>query len=170
MTAPDTLGFLVEAPLPSEENAANFGVPEHAWSIFQGISRPRSRGRISLTGPDADDPVRIDAAALSDPEDLRAALAGIELAREIGNSRAMASFARREVMPGPLPRAELEEFARNGAGTYRHQSCTSRRPDRPRPRSLSPAGETDAVGEDHAGSAQDSRRAPRRPAHGRTEI
>lgn len=126
MTAPDTLGFLVEAPLPSEENAAKFGVPEHAWSIFQGISRPRSRGRISLTGPDADDPVRIDAAALSDPEDLRAALAGIELAREIGNSRAMAPFARREVMPGPLPRAELEEFVRNGAGTYRHQSCTAK--------------------------------------------
>jgi choline dehydrogenase len=126
MTTPDTLGFLVEAPLPSEENAARFGVPEHAWSIFQGISRPHSRGRITLTGPNPGDPVRIEAAALSDPEDLRAAVAGIELAREIGNSRAMRPFARREVMPGPLPRAELEDFVRNGAGTYRHQSCTAK--------------------------------------------
>jgi len=126
LATPDTLGFLVEAPLPSEENAARFGVPEHAWSIFQGISRPHSRGRITLTGPDPDDPVRIDAAALSDSEDLRAAVAGIELAREIGNSPPMRPFVRREVMPGPLPRAELEDYVRSGAGTYRHQSCTAK--------------------------------------------
>src|SRR6202000_714174 len=51
---------------------------------------------------------------------------GLELAREIGNSSAMRPFTRREVMPGPLPRAELEDYVRNGAGTYRHQSCTAK--------------------------------------------
>jgi choline dehydrogenase len=29
-------------------------------------------------------------------------------------------------MPGPLPRAELEDYVRSGAGTYRHQSCTAK--------------------------------------------
>jgi choline dehydrogenase len=69
--------------------------------------------------------VRIEANLLSHPDDIRAALAGVELCRDIGNSRALRSFARREVMPGNLKGLELQNFIRNGAISYWHQSGTA---------------------------------------------
>ena len=53
------------------------------------------------------DAVRIEANHLSDPDDLKTAIAWVELCCEIGNSTALRPFAKREVMPGTLPRAEL---------------------------------------------------------------
>ena len=91
-----------------------------------GGCRPaESRGRVYLSGPNPADPVRIDANLLSHPDDVRAALAGVELCREVGNARALRSFARREVMPGSLKGLELQNFIRNGAITYWHQSGTA---------------------------------------------
>jgi choline dehydrogenase len=48
------------------------------------------------------------------------------LAREIGNSVALRPFTGREVAPGPLSVAELEQFFRNGLGTHWHQSSTAK--------------------------------------------
>jgi choline dehydrogenase len=69
--------------------------------------------------------VRIEANLLSHPDDIRAARAGVELCREVGNSHALRSFARREVMPGNLKGLELHTFIRNGAISYWHQSGTA---------------------------------------------
>jgi choline dehydrogenase len=55
-----------------------------------------------------------------------APLGGVELCREIGNSQALRSFARREVMPGNLKGFELRNFIRDGAISYWHQSGTAR--------------------------------------------
>ena len=41
-------------------------------------------------------------------------MACVELRREIGNSAALRPFAKREVMPGHLNRADLENFATGG--------------------------------------------------------
>jgi choline dehydrogenase len=81
---------------------------------------------VYLSGPDPDDPMRIEANLLSHPDDIKAALAGVELCREIGNSRALRPFARREVMPGNLKGPELQNFIRDGAVSYWHQSGTTR--------------------------------------------
>src|SRR5260370_27713441 len=94
--------------------------------MFAGVVRPKSRGRVYLSGPDPDDPVRIEANLLSHPDDVNAALACVELCREIGNSRALRPFARREVMPGNLKRPEFQNFIRDGAVRYCHQSGTAR--------------------------------------------
>jgi choline dehydrogenase len=59
------------------------------------VVRPKSRGRIRLTGPDPTDPVQIEAKMLSHPDDLKAALAGVELCREIGNSAPLPPYAKR---------------------------------------------------------------------------
>ena len=56
----------------------------------------------------------------------KAANAGVELCREIGNSAARHPFAKREVMPGNLKGAELERFVRDAALSYRHQTCTAK--------------------------------------------
>jgi choline dehydrogenase len=91
-----------------------------------GVVRPQSRGRIRLTGPDPTDPVQIEANMLSHPDDLKAAIAGVQLCREIGNSAALRPFAKREVMPGNVKGAELERFMRDAASTYWHQTCTAK--------------------------------------------
>jgi choline dehydrogenase-like flavoprotein len=57
-----------------------------AGHCSRGVVRPQSRGHICLTGPDPCDPVQIQANMLSHPDDLKAAIASVELCREIGNS------------------------------------------------------------------------------------
>ena len=79
-----------------------------------------------MSGPDPGAPMRIEANLLSHPDDVKAALAGVELCREVGNSQALRSFARREVMPGNLKGSELQNFIRNAAISYWHQSSTAR--------------------------------------------
>ena len=63
---------------------------------------------------------------MSDPDDVKAAIAGVELCREIGNSPALGPFVKREVMPGSLTGAELERYVRDAAVSYWHQTCTAK--------------------------------------------
>jgi choline dehydrogenase len=123
---PDLQACQAEFPLSSAESAAKFELPEFGWTWSGAVVRPKSRGHISLTGPDPTDPVQIQANMLSHPDDLKAAIAGVELCREIGNSAALRPFAKREVMPGNLTGAELERFVRDAASSYWHQSCTAK--------------------------------------------
>jgi choline dehydrogenase len=88
--------------------------------------RPKSRGHICLTGPAPNDPVQIQPSMLSHPDDLKAAIAAVQLCREIGNSAALRPFTKREAMPGNLKGAELEEFIRDAAATFWHQSGTAK--------------------------------------------
>ena len=94
--------------------------------MFGGVVRPKSRGHIRLTGPSPTDPVQIDANMLSHPGDLNAAVACVELCREIGNSAPLRGFVNREVMPGNLKGAERERFVRDAASSYWHQTCTAK--------------------------------------------
>jgi choline dehydrogenase len=48
------------------------------------------------------------------------------MAREIGNSSSLRPFTGREVAPGPISGAQLEQFLRNGLGTHWHQSGTAK--------------------------------------------
>jgi choline dehydrogenase len=57
---------------------------------------------------------------------MKAAIAGVELCREIGNSAPLRPYTKREVMPGNLKGAALEQFIRDAASTYHHQTCTAK--------------------------------------------
>jgi choline dehydrogenase-like flavoprotein len=70
--------------------------------------------------------ISFDANFLSDPDDLKAAITCVELCREIGNSAPLRPFTKREVMPGNLKGAELENFVRNVVESYFHQTCTAK--------------------------------------------
>jgi choline dehydrogenase len=48
------------------------------------------------------------------------------MAREIGNSSPLQPFTGREVAPGSMSVAELEQFFRDGLGTHWHQSGTAK--------------------------------------------
>jgi choline dehydrogenase len=100
LDTPDLQTCQVEVPLSSAENAARFILPAAGWTLFGGIVRPKCRGRIRLTGRNPRDPVQIETNFLCHPDDLKAAIASVELCREIGNSAALRPFTKREVMPG----------------------------------------------------------------------
>ncbi len=125
LDAPDLLFCQAEFPVPSAETAAR-GTPAHGWTMFAGLAHPASRGRVRLRGADPLAPVAIDANMLSHPDDVRAAVACIELCRELGNAQAFQPLVRGEAMPGDLKGEALEQYARDAAVTYWHQSCTAK--------------------------------------------
>lgn len=122
---PDMFHCQVEFPVPSADTA-HLGVPAHGWTMFAGLAHPKSRGTVRLSGPDVTDPVLIDANTLSHPDDLKAAFSNIELCRDLGNSSVFEKLVKREAIPGKLDRSEMENFVRNAAVTYWHQSCTAK--------------------------------------------
>jgi len=126
---PDLQPMLEETAFGSEITGPRHGLPSdpsRAFTLAPGLIRPESRGRVVLTGPRPEDPVRIEANFLSAEADVRALLTCLALCREIGNSDALRPFVRRELMPGPLGAAEMETFLREAAGTYFHETCTAK--------------------------------------------
>ena len=125
LDAPNFYTYSHQGPDATPENAARFKPPVASWSLAVGM-RPKSRGSIHLSGSDPDDPVKIEANYLADPEDLKDLSDGLSMAREIGNSLALRPFTGREVVPGSINGAELERFFRDGLGTFWHQSGTAK--------------------------------------------
>ena len=126
LDTPDLQTCQAEVPLCSAETAAKFSPPHGSWTLLGGLVRPKSRGQIRLTGTNFNDPVRIEANMLSHPDDLKAAIACVELCRAVGNATPLSRYTRREVMPGALKGPELEDFVRDAAITYHHQTCTAK--------------------------------------------
>jgi len=126
LDTPDLQTCQGELPFSTAETTAKFNPPAASWTLFGGVVRPKSRGQIRLTGPNPDDPVQIEANTLSHPDDLKAAIACVEVCREIGNSTPLRPFTKREVMPGNLRGAALEDFVRDATATYFHQTCTAK--------------------------------------------
>jgi choline dehydrogenase len=116
----------IEVPFCSAETAARFNPPAASWTLYGSVVRPKSRGRIRLTGPGPQDPVQIEANMLSHPDDLKAAIACVELCREIGNSAPLRPYTKREILPGNLKETALEQFIRDEVNTYHHQTCTAK--------------------------------------------
>ena len=85
--------------------------------MYGSVVRPKSRGQIRLTGPNPDDPIQIESNTLSHPDGMKAAVACVELCREVGNSTPLRPYTKREVMPGALKGVELEDFIRDAAAT-----------------------------------------------------
>ncbi|GBD50202.1 GMC family oxidoreductase [Methylopila sp. Yamaguchi] len=125
LDSPDLLFCQVEFPVPSERTAAR-GAPAHGWTMFAGLARPGSRGRVRLTAADPGTPITIDPNALSDPADLDTALRCVDLCRELGAAQAFKPFVKGEALPGRLGGEAMKQFVRESAVTYWHQSCTAK--------------------------------------------
>ncbi|WP_081780624.1 GMC family oxidoreductase [Sulfitobacter sp. 20_GPM-1509m] len=125
LTQPDILQCQLEFPVPSPEET-QLETPEHGWTMFAGLAQPKSRGRIRLSGPGVNDPMIIEPNTLSDPEDMAAALAAVNLCREVGNDAAFRSLVQNETAPGARDEAGMIDFIRKSGVTYWHQSCTAK--------------------------------------------
>lgn len=129
LPTPDLQPMLEECAFGNELTRLRYPLPTNpaaAWTLAPGLVRPESRGHIELTGNRPQDRVAVHANFLKDGRDVVALLRAVELCREIGNSPLLREFARRELMPGPLDAAELEQWLRRASGTYFHQTGTAK--------------------------------------------
>jgi choline dehydrogenase len=126
LDSPNIYAYSRRGAWVSPENVKRFGEPpKDVWSMVVGM-RPASRGSVRLTGADSSDPVKVDAAYLESPDDLKSLVEGLKTVRAIGNAPALAAFRGQESVPGSLTGSDIEEFFRNGLNTFWHQSCTAK--------------------------------------------
>ena len=119
LPSPDIQPVFIEFPFATPENAG--GLPNaNCYAIVPSVVRVASRGAVRLTSSNPDALPEIDSNYLECDADVNALVVGIELCREMGASAAFDDFRKREVMPGPLARADMIRFIRNGATTYFH--------------------------------------------------
>src|ERR1700687_2265300 len=59
LDTPDLQTCQGEVPFCSAETAAQFSPPAGSWTLFAGLARPKSRGRIRLTGANPGDTIEI---------------------------------------------------------------------------------------------------------------
>jgi choline dehydrogenase len=129
LATPDLQPVLEERAFGSDLASRQYALPADpaaAWTLAPGLVRPESRGHIALTGNRPGDRVAVHANFLADRRDVAALMHAVQLCREIGNSPALRRFARRELMPGPLNAADMEQWLRGASGTYFHQTCTAK--------------------------------------------
>jgi choline dehydrogenase len=110
----------------SAEDAAKLGLPVSGWTLLGNVVQPKSRGHVRLTGSDPADPVHIEANLLSDPDDRKAALECVKLCRELGSFDVLRPFLKREILPGKLKRTTLEDYIRDAAMSFWHQTSTAK--------------------------------------------
>jgi choline oxidase len=101
-----------------------------AFTIAADILHSKAEGRVWLRSPDPSAPPVIDPRYFTDPEgwDEKIMLAGMKLARKIGEQPALQSWIKRESDPGPEIQTDedLAEYARKTAYTAYHPSGTCR--------------------------------------------
>lgn len=100
-----------------------YGVTLHVCDLL-----PKSRGRITLTGPDPLAPARIEANYLSHPDDIQVMLDGLKIARRIMAAPSLAAQLTSEVLPGAAVTSdeELVSDIRARAETIYHPVGTCR--------------------------------------------
>lgn len=122
----DTQPIFFNVPMYTNSAEPPMEGPDSGFSLLAGIVRPKSRGALTLAGPNPGDGVNIDLAAYAEPEDLRAMLFSLKQCREIAGQEALQAWGAREIHPGPAVASdeELIEYIRRTTTTYHHQVGT----------------------------------------------
>ena len=128
-STPDRLDCDIQISFAKEPHFApesNDGVPR--FTIIPGITRPRSRGTVCLTGADPDAPLEIDPCYFSDPDDMAAMIRAVRLSREIAEQEALAGWNAGEHFPGAAicEDAEIAAYVARDVSTWFHPVGTCR--------------------------------------------
>ena len=113
---------LEQLPAVTPETSARFGAPpEDAFTIAPALVQPTSRGSVRLASNNFQDAAIIDGNYLGNDRDFAAIVRAIEVARELGNQRALDSVREVELIPGPKATAsDLQELARCASASFGH--------------------------------------------------
>jgi choline dehydrogenase len=119
------LFFLMTLPPDYPEAGATH---RHGITFTAYINRPLSRGEVTLASADPLDRPIINPNYLSDPDDVRCAVAGVRWNLKILYSKAFDDIRGEEVAPGAHRRSdeEIESFVRRTASTTWHPAGTSK--------------------------------------------
>ena len=95
------------------------------------IVQPRSVGSLTLRSASPHDAPVLQPNYLTHGDDIATFITGIEMARALAGTSALADFVKTEIAPGPgvTRRADLVEFIRENAGTLWHPVGTCRMGD-----------------------------------------
>ncbi|MGK5730256.1 GMC family oxidoreductase [Streptomyces sp. URMC 124] len=119
--APDVqLSF---APMKDLNNGSALG---HGFTIGPGVTRPRSRGSLTLASADPTAHPLIDPRYLSDPHDVDTLVEGVRIARDIAATAPLSDVAAGGPLGPSATRRELEDFVRAHAQTQFHPVGTCR--------------------------------------------
>lgn len=133
LSAPDLLFHFIPQLREKYAGQVRFGGVGHGFKISPNVTRPRSRGWLGLGSANPDDKLRIELNYLSDEDghDERTLLRGLRLARELGATRALSSWSKREMLPGPdkVADADLIAYMRRNCETVYHPAGTCRMGD-----------------------------------------
>jgi pyridoxine 4-oxidase len=99
-----------------------------AYTILSGVTRPTSRGRITLRGPGLGDTASIDPAYLSTEHDRTLMRRALDLSRRLGRQRPLDDWRASEIYPDPEARsdADLDAFLQRAVMTHHHPVGTCR--------------------------------------------
>jgi choline dehydrogenase len=114
---------------PATRPKPNFPLPVgHGYAISPVCLYPKSRGRITLQGPDPHLAPLIDPQLLSVAEDIQPLIRAIKLARRILAAANFSRYRATEVAPGLPVQADedIADFIRSTAYTVHHQVGTCR--------------------------------------------
>jgi choline dehydrogenase len=102
--------------------------PDSGYSILFSYMAPRSRGSVCLGGGDPEAPPLIDPNYLGDEHDVRAMLAGLDIARQIGQAGALGPWRGEEAHPGPAvtDADAARDYLRKSLLPYHHYVGTCR--------------------------------------------
>ena len=118
---PDTQPLYFSVPMYNEDMEG----PANAFTLMGGLVRPASRGELTLTGPEDDDPIALDLGVLSVQSDMDALVASVKESREVGRQEALAEWGPVEIYPGAdVSDDALEDYVRSSVVTYHHQVGT----------------------------------------------
>lgn len=96
------------------------------FGIHIDVSRPRSRGSVTLASADPTVKPDIRFNYLSEPDDMQQLVEGLQKARDLVSQRAFDAFRDIEIEPGPdvQTRSEIEDWIRRNVGTDFHPCGT----------------------------------------------
>ncbi|MFN8664619.1 MAG: GMC family oxidoreductase N-terminal domain-containing protein [Thermomicrobiales bacterium] len=105
---------------------ANDGLPR--YTIIPGITKPKSRGTVRLTGSDLDAPLAIDPNYFDDPADMACMIRAVRLSREIGAQSALEEWNGGEFFPGVDTESDeaIDGYVRRDVSTWFHPVGTCR--------------------------------------------
>ncbi|MFJ9365168.1 GMC family oxidoreductase [Nocardia sp. NPDC101769] len=117
LAGPDVQIIFIDIPLPNPVAAVPNG-----FTIGVSPMLPVSRGSLRIISADPSAPPVLDPGYFTAAADVEAAIAGIEAAREIAGSAALAGWGATEVAPGldVTDEAVLRDYARRNFGSYCH--------------------------------------------------
>lgn len=114
--------------IPTSGRAKLIPEPYSGFLMCYNACRPSSRGRVEITGPDINAPPLIDPRYLTTEKDIKEAIAGGKLIRNLMRTKALQDVTMEEISPGAQieDEAALLDYFRHHSGSIYHLCGTAR--------------------------------------------